>query len=361
MLTSKMALGYQFLQRLPVPPRQTASLFAQARDSQIRIIPLILDLEDIKRFLASGKYGLLLLVSLGHLKCKGCQKQRRLQKLFPRGIPSFFSMGKKKSELLQQDSLYASASSYPSASTLFDKSSVAHSPSLFTLPSSNTPQASPQPPRIYSPSASASSSPIKQQQQSSSPCAPRSRTLSLGDSPSASSSPLIPFSSSSTKHSLNPLSPMASQSPPKELQDSPSSCCFPSFSSTQPIKLPLQQPHCINDCCPSFWSCCSCSEKRPSHQGYTRLNSKSSHSSYTTNPLSSPLLPSYPDESPSGDDEDDFQGHYIFLVGYDRASDMIYYRDPGLPSPLCWTKAGDLDVARRVNGTDHDCIVVKVR
>ncbi|KAJ3122243.1 hypothetical protein HK098_002982 [Nowakowskiella sp. JEL0407] len=56
-----------------------------------------------------------------------------------------------------------------------------------------------------------------------------------------------------------------------------------------------------------------------------------------------------------------YVGHYIVIVGYDAEEDRFLYRDPGADSELCVIKASDLEKARCASGTDHDCIVVKVR
>ena len=58
---------------------------------------------------------------------------------------------------------------------------------------------------------------------------------------------------------------------------------------------------------------------------------------------------------------DDFVGHYILLVGYDRENDLFYYRDPGCDEGLCCIDSDSLDVARSAIGTDHDVIVVKMK
>lgn len=58
---------------------------------------------------------------------------------------------------------------------------------------------------------------------------------------------------------------------------------------------------------------------------------------------------------------DDFEGHYILLVGVDVLNDMFYFRDPGSYIDLCYISGEDLEKARNSAGTDHDAIVVKIK
>lgn len=58
---------------------------------------------------------------------------------------------------------------------------------------------------------------------------------------------------------------------------------------------------------------------------------------------------------------DDFEGHYILLVGVDVANDIFYFRDPGTNIELCYISGDDLERARSSAGTDHDAIVVKIK
>lgn len=53
------------------------ALFANAKDRQIRIAPLILDLDDARRFLLSSRYAIVMLVNLALLNCKSCKKERQ--------------------------------------------------------------------------------------------------------------------------------------------------------------------------------------------------------------------------------------------------------------------------------------------
>ncbi|KAI8923866.1 Guanylyl cyclase [Entophlyctis helioformis] len=58
--------------------------------------------------------------------------------------------------------------------------------------------------------------------------------------------------------------------------------------------------------------------------------------------------------------EPEFVGHYVVLIGYDPATDMFSYRDPGTEAPLCQVSSTVLEAARMSSGTDHDLIVIKV-
>ncbi|KAI9498854.1 Guanylyl cyclase [Zychaea mexicana] len=57
---------------------------------------------------------------------------------------------------------------------------------------------------------------------------------------------------------------------------------------------------------------------------------------------------------------DDYIGHYIVLIGYDPTEDLFVYRDPANMDDYCTIAADDFDQARQAEGTDHDCIIVKL-
>ncbi|KAI8890477.1 hypothetical protein K501DRAFT_236806 [Backusella circina FSU 941] len=56
----------------------------------------------------------------------------------------------------------------------------------------------------------------------------------------------------------------------------------------------------------------------------------------------------------------DYLGHFIVLIGYDPTGDYFIYRDPAASDDFCTISADDFDEARQSEGTDHDCIVVKL-
>ncbi|KAI8812718.1 Guanylyl cyclase [Cladochytrium replicatum] len=65
--------------------------------------------------------------------------------------------------------------------------------------------------------------------------------------------------------------------------------------------------------------------------------------------------------SKGGDKDEEFVGHYVLLVGYDPEEDIFLYRDPGTTAELCAMSADEMERARCASGTDHDCIVIRVR
>ncbi|KAI8051710.1 Guanylyl cyclase [Thamnidium elegans] len=56
----------------------------------------------------------------------------------------------------------------------------------------------------------------------------------------------------------------------------------------------------------------------------------------------------------------EYLGHFIVLIGYDPTEDLIIYRDPAATDEFCTISADDLNEARQSEGTDNDCIVVKL-
>ncbi|KAJ3216996.1 guanylyl cyclase domain-containing protein 1 [Dinochytrium kinnereticum] len=54
--------------------RRIHSLFADAQDFGVRIVPMVLSMEDMRRFLLSEQYAILILVNLSRLKCRICPK-----------------------------------------------------------------------------------------------------------------------------------------------------------------------------------------------------------------------------------------------------------------------------------------------
>ena len=52
------------------------TLFANARDKQVRVAPMILDLDDARRFLLSCRYAIIMLVNLSDLSCIQCSKAK---------------------------------------------------------------------------------------------------------------------------------------------------------------------------------------------------------------------------------------------------------------------------------------------
>lgn len=57
---------------------------------------------------------------------------------------------------------------------------------------------------------------------------------------------------------------------------------------------------------------------------------------------------------------DEYAGHYITLIGYDHTEDLFIYRDPAVVDSFCTIAADEFDAARQSDGTDNDCIVIKL-
>ncbi|KAJ3286845.1 hypothetical protein HDU79_006160 [Rhizoclosmatium sp. JEL0117] len=55
--------------------RRIHALFADAQDSGVRVVPLLLPLDDMKRFLMSGRYAVLMLVNLKGIRCRVCARR----------------------------------------------------------------------------------------------------------------------------------------------------------------------------------------------------------------------------------------------------------------------------------------------
>ena len=84
-----------------------------------------------------------------------------------------------------------------------------------------------------------------------------------------------------------------------------------------------------------------------------------------------PLLPPNPDYSYGSTTQiptdqtiynllgQEFAGHYIVLIGYDKENDMFLYRDPGTDSELCVVSFDNLEESMSKE-TDNDLIVVRV-
>lgn len=53
-----------------------------------------------------------------------------------------------------------------------------------------------------------------------------------------------------------------------------------------------------------------------------------------------------------------YQGHFVVLVGYDAATQLIYYANPSVGKTLCCSKYQHIDNARLCYGTDEDVIFI---
>ncbi|KAI9339655.1 Guanylylate cyclase-domain-containing protein [Obelidium mucronatum] len=81
--TSHIGVNFHYAQKsyyrsaFPTDSRRIHSLFADAHDSGVRVVPLLLPLDDIKRFLSSGRYAVLMLVNLNAINCRVCRRRER--------------------------------------------------------------------------------------------------------------------------------------------------------------------------------------------------------------------------------------------------------------------------------------------
>jgi hypothetical protein len=61
-----------FYKGLQDDQKRIHSLFARAKESGVRVIPSPLDMDDIKRFVVSNRYAIIVLANLGQLRCNLC-------------------------------------------------------------------------------------------------------------------------------------------------------------------------------------------------------------------------------------------------------------------------------------------------
>ena len=59
--------------------------------------------------------------------------------------------------------------------------------------------------------------------------------------------------------------------------------------------------------------------------------------------------------------ENQYQGHYIVLCGYDTDLGVIYCKNPSLKEVECRVNIPVFDMARKRHGTDEDIIFVKMK
>ncbi|KAJ3300563.1 hypothetical protein HDV03_002130 [Kappamyces sp. JEL0829] len=335
------------------------SLFARAREQNVRVVPVGLKPDDLKRFLLSNRYAVILLVDLNLLSCHLCKEKQR--KDWWKGL-----CYPKPSQPAEPAAACAARASTPSPAY---GGPAMPSPSLYgTLAQGPKPVPEASPPiAIASSVGSAHSSPSR-------PLAPRGpagglphRHPSVSSMPSPtkplSSQQVTSFSSSVSRRlsfgGLFPTSaPAAPSIPPASI--SPSSS-FQSSSSTLPnatlqgntqaatVQTPNPQLTASSPLLPS---------RSRNHSSSSSLMNQA-HSSPAPTCLG--LCTSYSQKgyqlvvSPP-----EFVGHYIVLIGYDRDTDMFFFRDPGSPSELCAISGDQLEKAYCCPETDRDLIVVRM-
>ncbi|KAJ3252445.1 hypothetical protein HK103_001564 [Boothiomyces macroporosus] len=82
MYTTHIGINWQhqttpFYKDLQKDTRRVHSLFAKARENDIRVVPSKLQMDDIRRFLMSDRYAIILLVNLNLLSCHLCKENQR--------------------------------------------------------------------------------------------------------------------------------------------------------------------------------------------------------------------------------------------------------------------------------------------
>lgn len=280
--------------------KQIHALFSKAQEKGVRVIPLVLSLDHIRRFLSSNRYAVIILVNLNDLSCIECFKAKK------RTWRDFFGLTPK--EFNDKRQKMVDTTDIPDSPPLSAYSSLtALSP--LSLPTT--------PPRIPSAPTSRQTSPIH-----------LSSSLSL-KSPALSS-----LSLKSPTRTLSFPSMTASKSPQ---------------STSLPRGMPRHTPNASNDSSPAS------SPKKQKAVSTHRETPIPESGCFVCNPFSKLSKVGY-----SRVPDVEFIGHYIILIGYNSETDIFYYRDPGTSSTLCQINGGDLEKARNSPGTDHDLIVVKL-
>ncbi|KAJ3273144.1 hypothetical protein HDV01_004784 [Terramyces sp. JEL0728] len=82
MYTTHIGVNWQhqttpFYKDIQKDTKRVHSLFAKARENDIRVVPSKLQMDDIRRFLMSDRYTLILLVNLNLLSCHLCKENQR--------------------------------------------------------------------------------------------------------------------------------------------------------------------------------------------------------------------------------------------------------------------------------------------
>ena len=254
-------------------------LFARATDNGIRVVPIILHLDDIRRFLVSGNYVVIVLVDLARLTCLVCSK--RGIRRFSKGVKEWWKRR---------------------------RWSTAQAPELY----------------------------IREEK--------TNETLNRGggDDGNANVNRVDDGGGMVNRGGRDErISDVARDAAKGTLRAS------------------------------SFFSrffCCA-SRSPPQTQGaygiLPRRSSVSTASSTTliaptrSTPSSSPQRSTTP--PPASQEAENFVGHYVLLVGYDADRDLFLYRDPGSGEEVCAVDGEGIEKARSCVGTDHDCIVARVR
>lgn len=83
MYTSHIGINWQhsltpfYKDSLEKDLKRVHSLFARARESNVRVVPTTLKMNDIRRFLMSNRFAIIILVNLNSLSCHLCKEKSR--------------------------------------------------------------------------------------------------------------------------------------------------------------------------------------------------------------------------------------------------------------------------------------------
>ena len=54
----------------------------------------------------------------------------------------------------------------------------------------------------------------------------------------------------------------------------------------------------------------------------------------------------------------DYLGHFIVVIGYDHAKNIMFYRNPARTKTLSYTDYTSFEAARKSYGTDQDILFI---
>ncbi|KAI8898762.1 Guanylylate cyclase-domain-containing protein [Globomyces pollinis-pini] len=323
------------------------SLFANAKEHQIRVVPSPLTLDDMRRFILSDRYAIILLVNLNLLSCHLCAEKHRkfLRKPCCAGTSPEAERTSSVSTLVE-----ASEISEPSIMGEQESDTL-----LSTYSSSTRIRINNKSQSILKKKESKSlkfeSSFFSTSKDKSIYVSKPTMKISENDSSSnengdLSSSPISAKPSASVAQKLNwttrlSLSPTSSTSSfgtqiasPSLPRAGPAPIPFvkTGYVSQLPNPNPVEIPTTISPLIPKSKKSRSCLRACSSYgkKGYELISST------------------------------EFVGHFIVIIGYDVDTDMFFYRDPGTDSELCAVSGDTLEKAFSCDETDRDSIVIRI-
>lgn len=337
--------------------KRVHSLFSRAKEQGVNIINVGLSLDDIKRFLASNRYAIILLVNLNLMTCHLCMAEKKKENACCSSscFPWFDSRKSRMEAYVHSSTNTYNRTHHEGAghNTLLDfdvdvdiLGAAARSSSSMTLPISIQP---------YSPHSMSIQPPISAPKPAVSPMPPLNtniaasvqRRLSFGGILSHLSSPLPSTNLTTSMPNIhNPQSSISHNDQPSLSSSLQSSSTIPNLPNTaataanainstpsSPLLSKTSYP-------PSSYSTTTTRKAPP-------LDKSKSNPICCFNPGYIPLPP-------------EFIGHYVVVIGYDWKSDCFFYRDCGSESAVCAVKAELMMMAWKCKGTDQDAIVVKI-